>query len=184
MSLLWAEPPTGSLFADEQGLAEVDPGYLGPPVYAARRPQRTVLYRLVQGHLETWLATRREACLDDDPIPADVEQAFRSYLHCGIWGAAATMPSMPCLHAPVVGTIVPSASMRARCFVSVGCCFQTASRVSLTAAISGQICTRSTSRVADVLRIHPPAVKRRGFSRPHPQVRRATGTAKQQAVTP
>jgi hypothetical protein len=51
MSLLWAEPPASSLFADEQVLLEVDPGYAGPGVYAPRRPQQTVLYKLVQDNL-------------------------------------------------------------------------------------------------------------------------------------
>jgi hypothetical protein len=87
VSLLWSEPPSGSLFADEQFLPEVDPAYAGPRVYAPRRAQQTVLYRLVQDNLETWLATRREACLDDDPISPTVEKAFRSYLRCGIWAA-------------------------------------------------------------------------------------------------
>jgi len=38
-------------------------------IYRRRRPERTALYRLVQQHLETWLAHRRE---------------LRGYLECGI----------------------------------------------------------------------------------------------------
>jgi hypothetical protein len=87
VSSLWAEPPSGSLFAEEQFFPEVDPSYAGPRVYAPRRPQQTVLYKLVQQNLETWLRSRREGCPDDDPIPAYVEKAFRDYLLCGIWGA-------------------------------------------------------------------------------------------------
>jgi hypothetical protein len=104
MSLPWAEPPVSSLFADEQVLLEVDPGYAGPGVYAPRRPQQTVLYKLVQDNLETWLATRREACLDDDPIPTYVEKAFRNYLLCGIWAAGLVKYVCPdgCDHAVCV----------------------------------------------------------------------------------
>jgi Arc/MetJ family transcription regulator len=54
----------------------------GPAVYHRRRPERTLLYRLVQAHLATWLA------LHDDgqgrPTPAPNEREFRRYLDCGI----------------------------------------------------------------------------------------------------
>ncbi len=40
--------------------------------------------QLVQRELETWLATRREADPDYDPIPHDVEQDLRRCLTCGI----------------------------------------------------------------------------------------------------
>jgi DNA-directed RNA polymerase subunit RPC12/RpoP len=53
-------------------------------VYRPRRPQRTVLYSVVQHHFETWLALQRE----DDPwqerVPGFVERDFRKYLACGI----------------------------------------------------------------------------------------------------
>lgn len=49
-------------------------------VYRRRRPETTALYRVVQTHLETWLA-ERSAC---EPIPRYVEQDFRRYLDCGI----------------------------------------------------------------------------------------------------
>ena len=52
--------------------------------YRPRRPQDSFLYQLVQQHLETFLATHREACQDDDPIPTYIERAFRSFLECGI----------------------------------------------------------------------------------------------------
>jgi len=52
--------------------------------YRQRRPEKTILHRVVRTHLETFLARARETCLDDDPIPAHVEQAFRKYLSCGV----------------------------------------------------------------------------------------------------
>jgi len=53
-------------------------------VYRRRRPERTALYRLVQQHLETWLARRRESDIDGVPIPRHVERELRTYLECGI----------------------------------------------------------------------------------------------------
>ena len=55
-----------------------------PGVYRSRRPKQTVLYRLVQEHLESYLSANREACPDHDPIPAYVERTFRKFLECGI----------------------------------------------------------------------------------------------------
>jgi len=53
-----------------------------PTVYRRRRPERMLLYRLVQAHLTTWLA------LHDDgqgrSAPALTEREFRRYLDCGI----------------------------------------------------------------------------------------------------
>lgn len=56
-----------------------------PGIYKPRNPQRSILYRVVQQNLETWLTARREADPDDYPIPNYVETAFRKYLQCGIW---------------------------------------------------------------------------------------------------
>jgi hypothetical protein len=53
-------------------------------VYRRRRPQRAALYRLVQQHLETWLARSRDADPDSAPIPRHVERELRAYLECGI----------------------------------------------------------------------------------------------------
>jgi hypothetical protein len=55
-----------------------------PAAYARHRPERTVLYRLVQEHLETYLALAREGDWDGQRGPASVEREFRRYLECGI----------------------------------------------------------------------------------------------------
>ncbi|MGH8252059.1 MAG: transposase [Steroidobacteraceae bacterium] len=43
-----------------------------------------MLYRLVQQHLETWLARSRDADPDGDPIPSHIERELRGYLECGL----------------------------------------------------------------------------------------------------
>jgi hypothetical protein len=53
-------------------------------VYQPRRPEKTVVYRVVQQHLETWLAQVRVAEPDSDPVPPFIERDFRQYLECGI----------------------------------------------------------------------------------------------------
>ena len=53
-----------------------------PRCYQRRRPERTLWYRTVQAHFETWLAL--SAGQGDASPPAHVEQAFRRYLECGI----------------------------------------------------------------------------------------------------
>jgi hypothetical protein len=53
-------------------------------VYRRRRPERTPLYRAVQGHLETYLALARRGAHRRAGVPAHVEGEFRHYLDCGI----------------------------------------------------------------------------------------------------
>jgi hypothetical protein len=53
-----------------------------PRCYQRRRPERTLWYRIVQTHFETWLALLTGQ--GDESPPAHVEQAFRRYLDCGI----------------------------------------------------------------------------------------------------
>ena len=66
-------------------MAPIPPMYELPPSppYAARDTSRTVLYKVVADHLETFLAS-----LDADPtatgLPAYVQREFYDYLHCGI----------------------------------------------------------------------------------------------------
>jgi|GEM_PF-1778681 hypothetical protein len=57
---------------------------LSAAVHQPRRPERTVAYQAVQGHLETWLHLARSSEPDGDPVPAHVEREFRQYLTCGI----------------------------------------------------------------------------------------------------
>jgi len=49
-----------------------------------RSPERTALYRLVQRHLETWLARTRETDPDGTPVARHIECELRAYLVCGI----------------------------------------------------------------------------------------------------
>lgn len=53
-------------------------------VYRRRRPERTVLYQVVQDHLESWLARRGEAQGEAGGVPRWVEGEFRRFLACGI----------------------------------------------------------------------------------------------------
>ncbi|NNM68559.1 MAG: IS91 family transposase [Gallionella sp.] len=50
--------------------------------YQRRRPEKTLWYRTVQTHFETWLAL--SAGQGDESPHAHIEQAFRRYLDCGI----------------------------------------------------------------------------------------------------
>ncbi|MGH8702563.1 MAG: transposase [Burkholderiales bacterium] len=56
----------------------------GATPYLRRRPERTLLYRTVSTHVETWLALRRGGRDDADAVPGYVERDFRRYLKCGI----------------------------------------------------------------------------------------------------
>ena len=49
------------------------------PAYERHRPEETVLYRVVQMELESFLA-----CVRDRPLPRFVEREFRGFLECGI----------------------------------------------------------------------------------------------------
>ena len=53
-------------------------------VYRRRRPERTALYRAVQGHLETYLALARAEDNEGGGVPGYMEREFRRYLECGI----------------------------------------------------------------------------------------------------
>jgi hypothetical protein len=49
--------------------------------YVPRNPEATVLYGVVAGHLETFLARQRER---DRLVPRFVERELRAFLDCGI----------------------------------------------------------------------------------------------------
>ena len=53
-----------------------------PAVYHRRQPERTLLYRVVQAHLATWLAQHDDGY--GGRAPALAEREFRCYLECGI----------------------------------------------------------------------------------------------------
>jgi len=51
--------------------------------YRARKPERAILYRTVQNHLETMLAEARSRSAHGFGYPRHVERAFRRYVGCG-----------------------------------------------------------------------------------------------------
>ena len=55
-----------------------------PAVYRRRRPERTVLYQVVQHNLETWLTRRQAADAEGGGVPRWGEGELRRYLECGI----------------------------------------------------------------------------------------------------
>ena len=55
---------------------------LGPYTYERHRPEETVLYKIVQENLETFLRLVQDEC--GRPLPTFVEKEFRDYLKCGI----------------------------------------------------------------------------------------------------
>ena len=64
-------------------MATASPG-CAPASYCRRHPEQTVLYQVVQQHLETYLALAGEDDWDGQRVPAYVEREFRHYLECGI----------------------------------------------------------------------------------------------------
>ena len=57
------------------------PGGACEATYARRQPEETVLYGVVQGELETFLARARSR---ERTVPRFVERKLRAYLRCGI----------------------------------------------------------------------------------------------------
>ena len=75
-------------------LEEISPGYCAlvpaePDLivcesvgsYVPRNPEKAVLYSVVAGHLETFLARQRER---DRVVPRFVEEELRAFLDCGV----------------------------------------------------------------------------------------------------
>jgi len=50
-------------------------------LYVPRNPEKTILYNVVAGHLETFLARQQER---DRVVPRFVEQELRAFLYCGV----------------------------------------------------------------------------------------------------
>ncbi len=56
----------------------------GTAVYRRRQPERSVVYQVLQSHLETWLAGCREMNEAGFPVAGYIEKDFRKSLECGI----------------------------------------------------------------------------------------------------
>lgn len=52
--------------------------------YERRAPEQSALYRVVQQHLESFLAHAREADESSSGLPRFVERELRGFLRCGI----------------------------------------------------------------------------------------------------
>ena len=52
-----------------------------PGIYQARHPENTVLYKVFQEYLETWITQTQE---EGGYVPSHVEKDFRKYLECGL----------------------------------------------------------------------------------------------------
>ena len=67
---------------------EREPGAASQPLpqgaYRRREPEKTVLYQVVQTHLETFLAQARQQSDSGNGYPAFVEQQMRRFLYCGL----------------------------------------------------------------------------------------------------
>jgi hypothetical protein len=66
---------------------EQHPGDAGVPLpatYRRREPEHTVLYRVVQDHLQTFLAQARGHNPNGYGMPSFMEREFTRYLECGV----------------------------------------------------------------------------------------------------
>ena len=52
-----------------------------PQIYQSRRPEKTVLYKILQENLETWVEQTYQS---GGSVPTHIEKDFRHYLECGI----------------------------------------------------------------------------------------------------
>ena len=55
-----------------------------PGTYRRREPEKTVLYQVVQQHLETFLEQARDRSDSGLGLPWFVEREFRNYARCGV----------------------------------------------------------------------------------------------------
>jgi Transposase zinc-binding domain len=70
------------LVPDPTSKRECQPG--GAAVYRRRRPEQTVLHRIVRENLESYLALTETGDDLAHRVPFHVEAAYRNYLECGI----------------------------------------------------------------------------------------------------
>ncbi len=61
--------------------------------YRRRRPADTPLYRVVQNHLETFLAQCRDGG-EEDRVSAHAERELRRFLECGILAMDLPVPAV------------------------------------------------------------------------------------------
>jgi len=52
-----------------------------PQIYQQRRPEKTILYKVLQENLNTWIEQTHE---NGGSVPAHIEKDFRNYLECGL----------------------------------------------------------------------------------------------------
>ena len=74
-----------------------------PAVYHRRQPQRTLLCRIVQAHLATWLALHDDGC--GGHAPAITEREYRRYLTCDILAQRAASPRGQLCPRPLPGAV-------------------------------------------------------------------------------
>ncbi|MDE2349797.1 MAG: hypothetical protein KGL92_14940 [Gammaproteobacteria bacterium] len=60
------------------------PPFIDPPGYGRHRPERTLLYQLVEQHYPAFRELRNAA---ERPLPDFVQREFDAYLKCGRAGA-------------------------------------------------------------------------------------------------
>ena len=69
--------------------------------YRPRRPESTVLYRVVREHLESFLQDGRQRTEHGFGYPAHVEKTFRRFLSCGLLSQGfARLACKDCGHEP------------------------------------------------------------------------------------
>jgi len=87
MSAVACSQPHRSNTALAPYVYEVEPGAASQPLpggYRRHEPEKTALYAVVQGHLETLLDQSREGSASGSGYPTFVEKEFRRYLDCGV----------------------------------------------------------------------------------------------------
>lgn len=78
------QPPAGNSVSKGtfHSSAPLGTGKKSSAAYQRHEPEKTVLYRIVSEHLETFLGEVRDHY--DKPLPKYVEKELRDYLRCGL----------------------------------------------------------------------------------------------------